>query len=692
MATIGEIAVDIKANLDGLKKGLAEANKLLAGLSNNVGGSGAKLNNSFDKLGKTISGIFTADLILDFGKTLVGLGSKIISTSAEFEKLGAVLANTFGSKTAGLIAQFNLQKLAQELPSSLLELSGAFLKLQNAGIKPTTSDMKAFSDVASNAGKGIDQFAEAVNDAARGEFERLKEFFISAKKSGDSVIFTFNNVDTAVKNNAESIKAYLVSIGQLDGVLGASAVQMATVSGKISNMNDAFDNLFNTIGKGNRGLIAASLDFIIEKVNAIADALQSVEDRGLSNAAAGISAQFKSLQEDFNNTAKTAKESGKDIGIALADMAAAQQAFFEPKLVEAQAKLNKFLEENDTKWANLSRNVRNATDEYKVHTDTIAKLSGDVQLFKAVLGELPIISEKAVKSLEPLKSLDLRNSLERVNDELEKFYAVLGNPDASNSAVANGAKRIKALETERERLQEVIDARVKFFNIKVPDSLSRGQQPLQGIGTTGPIIDPDRFFSDEALAKIKAKFADLRTTAIDAVTEIDQKAAAIAQSIAASLGEMTSSLAEGIGNALSGVDNAMGGAFTSVLTALANLAIMVGRIAIGVAIGIEGIKKALESLNPYAALIAGIALIALGTLAKNALSKAAKTPSLATGTNYMPSDGLAFLHQGEAVIPKKFNPDAFGGGMGGGEVVFTIYGDTLKGVLRNNDRRRDRTG
>ena len=25
------------------------------------------------------------------------------------------------------------------------------------------------------------------------------------------------------------------------------------------------------------------------------------------------------------------------------------------------------------------------------------------------------------------------------------------------------------------------------------------------------------------------------------------------------------------------------------------------------------------------------------------------------GTNYVPSDGLAYLHQGEAVIPKKYN-------------------------------------
>ena len=33
-------------------------------------------------------------------------------------------------------------------------------------------------------------------------------------------------------------------------------------------------------------------------------------------------------------------------------------------------------------------------------------------------------------------------------------------------------------------------------------------------------------------------------------------------------------------------------------------------------------------------------------------------PKLATGTNYVPEDTLAMLHQGEAVIPKKFNPYA----------------------------------
>jgi tape measure domain-containing protein len=36
-------------------------------------------------------------------------------------------------------------------------------------------------------------------------------------------------------------------------------------------------------------------------------------------------------------------------------------------------------------------------------------------------------------------------------------------------------------------------------------------------------------------------------------------------------------------------------------------------------------------------------------------------PKLATGTNYVPQDMIAYLHEGEAVVPKKYNPAADGG-------------------------------
>jgi len=48
-------------------------------------------------------------------------------------------------------------------------------------------------------------------------------------------------------------------------------------------------------------------------------------------------------------------------------------------------------------------------------------------------------------------------------------------------------------------------------------------------------------------------------------------------------------------------------------------------------------------------------------------------PKLAVGTNYVAQDGLAYLHEGEAVVPKKYNPAAGGeSGAGNREVIAAL--------------------
>lgn len=61
--------------------------------------------------------------------------------------------------------------------------------------------------------------------------------------------------------------------------------------------------------------------------------------------------------------------------------------------------------------------------------------------------------------------------------------------------------------------------------------------------------------------------------------------------------------------------------------------------------------------------------------------KSSQLESYAIGTNYVPSDGLAYLHKGEAVIPADQNK-GFGGG-----VIVNVTGNTIL-----NDRDADRLG
>lgn len=64
---------------------------------------------------------------------------------------------------------------------------------------------------------------------------------------------------------------------------------------------------------------------------------------------------------------------------------------------------------------------------------------------------------------------------------------------------------------------------------------------------------------------------------------------------------------------------------------------------------VNAIKQAVENAPWY------LRLLDIGNDGKIFGISYVDIPGYATGTNYVPSDGLAYLHQGEAVIPKKYN-------------------------------------
>lgn len=68
-----------------------------------------------------------------------------------------------------------------------------------------------------------------------------------------------------------------------------------------------------------------------------------------------------------------------------------------------------------------------------------------------------------------------------------------------------------------------------------------------------------------------------------------------------------------------------------------------------------------------------------------------RIPRLATGTNYVAQEGLAYLHQGEAVVPEKYNPAAGGGD---NAQVVSLLGGILTALQSGRDIKLsfDKTG
>lgn len=221
-------------------------------------------NKTFSSLAKVAGGLFVADKMIAFGR-------EVFNVTAEFQKFEAVLTNTLGNNGAANAALAQITEFAAKTPYQVNELTGSFVKLANQGFVPTLNEMRSLGDLASAMGKSFDQLTEAIIDAQTGEFERLKEFGIRASKQGDKVTFTFKGVKTQVDFTADSIRQYILSLGQVEGVTGGMEAQSKTLGGGLSNLADSWEQLTLSIGKAaeSGGLFSKTLDLISEGVKGL---------------------------------------------------------------------------------------------------------------------------------------------------------------------------------------------------------------------------------------------------------------------------------------------------------------------------------------------------------------------------------------------------------------------------------------
>jgi len=276
---------------------LKKLNKELDKTSSNASETGGGLMSAFKKgkdgiggfikglgpVGPAIAGAFSVAAVVGFAKS-------VFEVTAQFQKLEAVLKNTLGSSSAAYAAMSDIQEFAKTTPFSVDELTSSFVKLANQGFRPSMDQMRKLGDLASSTGKSFDQLAEAIIDAQVGEFTRLKEFGVQASKSGDMITFSFKGVETQVRNNNEAIQQYLLSLGDYEGVAGASAAISETLGGKVNNLGDAWNNFLRSIGESLGPILQKALDTTAEFMDGI---------NFLFNRGANVAKKYKDEEADY---------------------------------------------------------------------------------------------------------------------------------------------------------------------------------------------------------------------------------------------------------------------------------------------------------------------------------------------------------------------------------------------------------
>lgn len=259
----------------------------------------------------TVRGAMNAFLALAAIQFIYDLGVKIFDTTAKFEKYDKVLATALGSQKEANKSMEALKVMAANTSFGVDELTEGYVKMVNRGLRPTQKEMTSMADLAASQGKSFDQLTEAALDAMSGENERLKEFGILAKKSGDQTTFSFKGMQTTVANTPEALTKAIMAFGEMEGVAGQNAKMMETLSGKTSNLSDSFDSLMVEIGTGLRPVFITIIDLIQKSIPVLSF---------LGKALASVSLVAKSFVVGLIDTVSNAGQAIWSLGTAAVEL------------------------------------------------------------------------------------------------------------------------------------------------------------------------------------------------------------------------------------------------------------------------------------------------------------------------------------------------------------------------------------
>ena len=430
---------------------LAEMRQKTKGVSQAQSRLAASGSKAFQFIGKAIAAI-----------GITQLGSKVITTTAQFEKMGAVLENALGSKSAAKQSLQLIQDFAAKTPFQVQEILDSYIKLVNRGFKPTQEELVKIGDLAASQGKDMNQLVEAILDAQVTEFERLKEFGIRASKSGDQVTLSFKGQEVQVKNTEDAIRNAILTFGELEGVQGTTAKIAETLQGRLSNLQDAFSNFLNTLGNsGGLGDAAGGVFSVLK------DVLDEVTF-SLSDAAT----KAKTLTDDFLDQKSKVEDLESTLNPLLtqydeltgkSELTTEEQEELKKVIVQIGKITPKSIEEIDKYGNALSINA-----------------DASRELLKAEQARLKFINKEQIKELENLKKntealIDVENRIIDRKDE-----TLLGFELFSSERIGEAAKKIGEFRQDIEG----IDAQLRLLKGE-PTDLETAPTPTTKTGGDG---------------------------------------------------------------------------------------------------------------------------------------------------------------------------------------------------------------
>jgi tape measure domain-containing protein len=595
----------------------------------------------------------------------------------------ALFSSASGSLNSGATDAFKKQQSAVEgLTGKLNPLIGRYEELKGKS-KLTAAEQEELNGIIGEIGKtvpqaisGFDKYGKAlgINTEKAREFVKQQQAILAVKNKEaiDEQVKNLQKLDKEIALVQGRIKGGFkmemsTNFGGADRMAKLTAEEIAKLNGQLADLNNqklGTSGLINEL-KGIKTAAAEAAQGIADTAPPVKGLLQSLNEelqkqqdilKGATNeqAVQAANVRIETIQDEISRL--------QELGVAQSE---------QRKVLQDIAK---DLTANTEQYNALGDSYDYIGERAKILEDGIKKLT------EAGFSAQSAAVQRLVKELAALGQAQ-KDAFTGAGTDKKIGFEVLGQ-NASGEDVFGDLLAYDGLEVKAKATLEVDDQALRDFTANAPSMMQATREQL------APVL----LNIGEDVRNSAGSFDDLGNK----VRSFAEEAAPVVQG---ALVDLSVTLVESFGQAVVAGADVFSQLPGAILGTVAGLASQLGKIAIGVGIGIESISAALKSLQGPVAIAAGVALLALGGAAKAAIGALGKksgggvsmgsVPKLAVGTNFFPSDGLAYLHQGEAVVPKKFNPALHG--MNGAQMTVapevTIGFDKISiGVKRYDNR------
>lgn len=295
------------------------------------------------------------------------------------------------------------------------------------------------------------------------------------------------------------------------------------------------------------------------------------------------------------------------------------------EVMKRELEVRKEVADIDVKIAEQRRIIRDRSGDVEARTKAEAELR---QLIADKTQKQTAISDELYRLHEAMASEagSSYEDMQKVVSLYESWKGQIASASDQLAAVDRYANSIKqSTDKELENRRKIQELMKNGGGIQAVESGSTIGNQITGIKVPATLaVAPDKI--QEFKSHIVEELGGGITVAIaidpdsvEKIHDITNEINSMVENMATTVGECIGKLAADLING----EDPWGQFANAALSAIGDMAVSVGKMAIATGVATLGIKAALESLNGYVAIAAGIALVALGTAVKAGLANVA---------------------------------------------------------------------